>query len=249
MNIAAATDTGIVREKNEDAFWYDSRLQAMAVADGIGGHQGGEIASLIAAQSFGMFCSMLLPLDLPTPSLSEVMPVIIPAIDRLVTAVGNRTAHLAGMGTTLVGAVYRDRELHLLHTGDSRAAFISLKGRRLSWLTSDDNFAEYLVRQGKLTPKEARRSTWRHRLTACIGGFGPYDQHLDGHYQHLPWPEDTLLLLCSDGLLAGVEDEEIAAACVVSEHENLAGACRRLLQLAIDRGGQDNCTALLADRR
>lgn len=246
MKIAAATDTGLVRENNEDAYWFDSELKAMALADGMGGHNGGEIASLLATQSFGMFCNTLLSSQHLAGSVSAFIPKIIPTIDRLVTMTGNKTVYLTGMGTTLVGAIYSENMLHLTHSGDSRAAFISTVDGTLTWLTRDDNYAEYLVSQGKMTPAEARKSNYRHSLTACIGGYGDYGNISDVHYQRLEWPADKILLLCSDGLLDGVKDQEIVKCCNGNGRHNLAAACRELVKLANSKGGRDNCTVILA---
>jgi protein phosphatase len=248
MKIAAATDTGLVRENNEDAYWLDKELQAMALADGMGGHNGGEIASLLATQSFGMFCNNLLARQRLTGSISACMSEIIPSIDRLVRMTGDKTVYLTGMGTTLVGAIYSDNMLHLTHVGDSRAAFISLVNGELTWLTKDDNYAEYLVSRGEMTPEQARRSNYRHRLTACIGGYEAHGRITDAHCQRTDWPADNILLLCSDGLLDGNKDEEIASAVIKGNRHNLAGACKNLINLANSKGGRDNCTVILADR-
>lgn len=246
MKIAAVTDTGRVRNSNEDSFWIDTKLQAMAVADGMGGHNGGEVASLLATQSFAMLCDSMLSYKHLDNVLPATMPMVIPAIDKLVTMTGNKTVYLTGMGTTIVGAIYFANQLHITHVGDSRAAFISLSDGRLTWLTKDDNYAEHLVAHGWMTEEEARRSNHRHQLTACIGGYGEYVHIANVHYQQVAWTSDELLLLCSDGLLDGVKDEEIVKCCIDSANQGLSQVCRRLVNLANSKGGRDNCTAIMA---
>ncbi len=246
MKIAAATDVGFVRENNEDAYWYNTELQALGLADGMGGHSGGELASLLAVHGFSMFCETTLTRCQDKSALETSFSMVIPAINRMVTMAGNEIAYFSGMGTTFVGAVYQDGVLHLTHIGDSRAAYISTRDGSLTWLTRDDNYAEHLVQKGELTLQEARKSRYRHHLTACIGGHRDYRDIVNIHYQQLPWAEGDLLLLCSDGLLDGTDDQEIATSCLGGENMDLTAGCEHLIQLALSKGGRDNCTVVLA---
>ena len=247
MKIQAMTDTGLVRGNNEDAFWFDNGLQAIAVADGMGGQNGGEVASRLAVKNFATWCERILPHRSTATLFSTVYSAIIPAINKLVTQVSRNDNGLHGMGTTLVGTVFHEDCLHVTHIGDSRVAFISTIDKSLKWLTKDDNVAELMVVQGKLTPEQARRSHYRHILTACIGGREASNS-TDVHYQQLAWPRGCLLLLCTDGLLDNTEDHEIVDCCINVLPGNLAAACSNLVELANSNGGRDNCTVVLASR-
>jgi len=247
MKIQAMTDTGLVRTNNEDAFWFDSGLQAMAIADGMGGHNGGEVASRLAVENFAVWCKKLLSHRDTPPAFTAVYSTIIPAIDKLVMQAGRNDADLHNMGTTLVGTVFHEDFIHVIHIGDSRMGYISTTERNLKWLTRDDNMAQLMVLQGKLTPEQARRSHYRHTLTACIGGGGD-DPFSNIHYQQLAWPQDCLLLLCTDGLLDNTEDHEIVDCCINDASGHLDAACGNLVELANRKGGRDNCTVVLASR-
>jgi len=246
MKIQAMTDTGLVRQNNEDAFWFDHGLQAIAIADGMGGHKGGEVASRLAIENFALWCENLLSQQNTTALLSSAYSSIIPAIDKLITQTGRNDSDLHGMGTTLVGTVFHEDCLHITHIGDSRIAFISIIDKTLKWLTRDDNVAELMVAQGDLTPEQARRSHYRNSLTACIGGGTRLSN--DVHYQQLAWPRDSLLLLCTDGLLDNTEDHEIFDCCMNAPQGDLAAACGNLIELANVKGGRDNCTVILASK-
>jgi len=247
MKIQAMTDTGLVRQNNEDAFWFDNGLQAIAIADGMGGHNGGEIASRMAVENFAVRCERILSHRNTAALFSTMYSAIIPAIDKLITQASRNDNNLHGMGTTLVGTVFHEDCLHVTHIGDSRVALISTIDKTLKWLTRDDNLAEFMVVKGELTPEQARRSHYRHALTACIGGRG--ESHFtDVHYQRLAWPRDCLLLLCTDGLLDNTEDHEIVNNCINVLPGNLTAACSNLVELANSKGGRDNCTVVLASR-
>jgi serine/threonine protein phosphatase PrpC len=271
VEFGAVTDVGKVRSNNEDAYiicqigryWqklmtsvekempdrFDEKGYSMAVADGMGGHSGGEVASNMALR----ICVNLtlnaarwaLKLDNPTTRDQEIAKTLKRAedyfkkVDLALTEHAEKYPGLKGMGTTLTGTYSFGDDLIIVHVGDTRA-YLFRKGR-LVRLTHDDTMAQYLVDIGEITPEEAATHRLKHTLTSVLGGrSGKIDLHL-GH--HRLWNGDRILL-CSDGLTEMVNDETIAQ--VLQETESCQEACNKLLSLSLDNGGPDNITAVLA---
>jgi PPM family protein phosphatase len=230
----AGSDVGRARSGNEDSYFCGRTV--FAVADGLGGHQGGEVASAAAV-------APLAPLDgreLATPA--EAAEVLAAAIQEANSAILERAAgdpSLWGMGTTMTAAaITADGHLQLAHVGDSRAYL--LRDGALEQLTTDHTVVAELVRRGRLTPELAAIHPERSILTRAVGldpripvdtpdplDLRPGDQHL----------------LCSDGLTEAVPDVTIAE--LLSANEDGEAACRSLIDAANEAGGPDNITVVL----
>jgi PPM family protein phosphatase len=217
---------------------------SMIVADGMGGHAAGEIASQMAIS--GLVRLVLARADwILKFDRTHAEEVQRRAIQRLQDIHVELLAHakenpaLAGMGTTVTIAASLADDLQIAHVGDSRAYL--LRGTSLSRLTRDHTYVQQLVEGGHLSTGEAAKHRLRHVLTGVVGGTAEkvavdvdFVQLLDG----------DRLLLCSDGLTDLVPDAEIAR--VMMEMTTADQACHRLLDLALDRGGTDNITAIVA---
>ncbi|HEX2030944.1 MAG TPA: Stp1/IreP family PP2C-type Ser/Thr phosphatase [Actinomycetota bacterium] len=229
----AHTDVGRVREGNEDGFMADDPL--FAVADGMGGHQGGEVASRLALEALGRGAPRSPGDGDPSGRLAEVVR----EANLAVLEKASTDPALHGMGTTLTAVVAGDQRIHLAHVGDSRAYL--LRDGQLRRLTKDHTVVERMVEQGRLTPEEAEIHPQRSILTNALGVDA--DIRVD-EATHDIRPGDRLLL-CSDGLTGMVGEEEIAA--ILTDNADPQVAAEALVAAANEAGGQDNITALVLD--
>jgi protein phosphatase len=240
MKAAAMTDVGRVRPANEDSVFKDPEAGLLIVADGMGGHAAGEVASGIAAETIAAFLREKLPasgtLVLDAPRLLGE------AVRRADTAVRERAAAdpaLHGMGTTAVVAICRDDEVALAHVGDSRAYM--LHEGRLRRVTEDHSLVARMVAAGTITAAEARKHHLRNVITRSLG----FEGNAEAEVQILEWVRGDLLLLCTDGLTGMAEDDEIQTVLAGHGVDVEAGA-RALIELANAHGGADNVSAVVA---
>jgi protein phosphatase len=223
--VGARTDVGRVREGNEDSYMIHDPL--FAVADGMGGHRGGEVASKLALDTL-----------LKTTDGAALVEAVQDA-NRAVFERAGADPALAGMGTTLTAFLADGETLRLAHVGDSRAYL--LRESQLQRITTDHTVVEGLVEKGELTAQEAAIHPQRSILTRAIGVEG--EVQVDQASIDLR-PGDRLLL-CSDGLTGMIEDEEIHR--ILMEHRDPQAAADALVEAANEAGGQDNVTAIVVD--
>ncbi len=272
LDIGIVTHRGKVRSQNEDAYivyqtgryWehlqsslepgevpgrVDEKSYVLAVADGIGGRKGGEVASNLALRIIvnlilktGKYAAKL---DNPETRNQEIQAAMARAQDfflradqELLKYAENHPA-VQGMGTTLTSAYVFGQDLFTMHVGDSRAYL--LRNGKLYRLTKDQTFAQALVDAGTLTPEEGERHFFRHTLTSCLGGKGGKVDLEIHHYQLF---DQDLILICTDGLTDMVSESEIVTIC--SKESNAQSKCDRLLDQALQAGGKDNITAIVA---
>jgi PPM family protein phosphatase len=231
LRVGARTDVGRVREGNEDS--YMARDPLYAVADGMGGHQGGEVASKVALETLER---------LTLEASGDTAPSLVDAVreaNRDVLERASTDPGLHGMGTTLTALVSGGDRILLAHVGDSRAYL--LRDGDMEQLTEDHTVAEGLVQEGRLTPQEAEIHPQRNILTRALGVDG--DIEVD-ETTHGVRPGDRILL-CSDGLTGMVPEQEIQR--ILTELEDPQRAAEILVDAANDAGGQDNITAVVLD--
>jgi PPM family protein phosphatase len=231
---AAATDVGLVREGNEDSFFSGSTV--FAVADGMGGHVAGEIASSKALEPIATVDGR----SFPTPEeAQEALVEAITVANTEVIAEGDADPSLSGMGTTLTAVLVRHGRLHLAHVGDSRA-YLLRAGERISQLTTDHTLVEQLVREGRISREQAATHPQRSVITRAIG----VDREVDvDSFPPLELQPGDQVLLCSDGLTGPVSDERISA--ILLEIDDAEEACAALIDAAKDGGAPDNVTVVL----
>ncbi|MGH2693077.1 MAG: Stp1/IreP family PP2C-type Ser/Thr phosphatase [Actinomycetota bacterium] len=223
LHVGARTDVGRVRQGNEDS--YTAKEPLFAVADGMGGHQGGEVASSLA-------------LEVLTNGNGTLEKLVREANDQVFQRAAQDPG-LSGMGTTLTALRADGDVLRLAHVGDSRAYM--LRDGRLQRLTKDHTVVERLVDEGKLTAQEAEIHPQRNILTRALG----VDEALQVDQGAIePRPGDRLLL-CSDGLHGMVDEERIAH--ILAENADPQAAADSLVGAANEAGGQDNITAIVID--
>jgi protein phosphatase len=234
LESAAGSDVGLRRSVNEDRYAIAPELGLYLVADGMGGHTAGQVASDLAAESA---VRALETLEGAQPTLTEKLRYAVAAANREVFDTAQEKPHLAGMGTTLVALLWGGGRVALAHVGDSRAYLV--RHGKIRQLTDDHSLVAELVRRREITALAARGHPHRHVLTRAVGVRRTVEPDLA---ELTPTPGD-LFVLCSDGLTGHVQDEEIAAA--VSGEVDLDAACAQLIELANSRGGDDNTTVVV----
>ncbi len=234
LTAAARTDVGLRRSVNEDCFALASELGLYLVADGMGGHTAGQLASRLATAET---MEALQRVAEASATLTEKLRYCVAAANRQIFDTAQKKPELAGMGTTLVAVLTGPGRVALAHVGDSRAYLV--RGGRIRQLTDDHSLVAELVRRQEITPVAARGHPHRHVLTRALGVQRTVEADLA---ELTPAPGDVVVL-CSDGLTGLVSDGEIAH--IVTASRDLELACERLVDLANDRGGDDNITVAL----
>jgi protein phosphatase len=248
LRIAARTDQGMVRSHNEDNFYLREDLGLLVVADGMGGHASGEVASRLAVEVIrdyfddagpdkafvGAFDDRCLE---GTNRLAAAIRLANLAIHE--AAGGN--AKYAGMGTTVAAVLIQGNRMGIAHVGDSRV-YLARAGE-LSQLTDDHSLVMEQVRREMITREQAQEAENRNILTRALGIAPEVEVDLD----EMTLADGDRILLCSDGLSTMVSDEDILA--VVQGTQDVEAACETLVRMANDHGGRDNITVVLAEMR
>lgn len=224
----AITDTGLQRRANEDSML--ARAPLFVVADGMGGAQAGEVASRIAVETFGEDGE-----DFSDPE--RALSAHAHAANARIHELSHTDAAHAGMGTTLSAVYVGERDVSIVHVGDSRV--YCLRDETLLRLTDDHSLVDELIRQGRLTPEEAEEHPQRSIITRALGpeAYVEVDTR-----SFLARPGDVYLL-CSDGLTSMVDEQQMAALMLA--HPRLRDAGQALVDEANRQGGRDNITAVL----
>lgn len=233
MKIAARSDVGNIRKENEDRYFIAHDKKAIAIADGMGGHENGKIAAYIAIDTFAQYQDEIARNDFSEEKFAQIMN----AINQ---AVYNYKQHEAAgkmMGTTFSGIVIKNKTLFLAHVGDSR---VYLYRRGVLWqLTEEHSYLAELMRNGENAENISNAEKNKHILTKAIGP----EKIVDSQISTFDLEKDDLLLLCTDGLHNSVNDAEMAAA--LAKNEGLEDITDELVGLALERGGNDNITLVL----
>jgi len=226
---------GQVRSGNEDSFLLDHDLNLYAVADGMGGHAAGEVASRLAVEALKEAWAEG---GNPEPDADRMVRGFSLANDRIREEVEHDAAR-HGMGTTLVAVHFRGREARIANVGDSRAYLLRSGGFRQ--ITIDHSWVREQMDSGKISAEEAANHPFRNVITRALGTRPQVEVDL----QKLPIEAGDRLLLCSDGLTGMLEDEEIAR--IVLESADTSQAVTRLVEEANAAGGEDNITVVLIE--
>jgi PPM family protein phosphatase len=267
VDVSALSHTGHQRANNEDHFLVtkasrslqtittslpegdvpaqvDEVNYVMVVADGMGGHAAGEVASRMAIATL-----IKLALEVPdwilrvdagnTREIKRRSRTRVQKVGAMIVEHAQRDPALKGMGTTFTLARSLGRDLMITHVGDSRAYL--LRGRQLHRLTRDHTYAQLLVDIGELAPEDVASSQHRHVLTNALGGSS---EEVQVDTDRAVLEDGDRVLLCSDGLTDLVDDETIQR--LLRDAAGSKDACERLVQEALDRGGRDNVTVIVA---
>jgi serine/threonine protein phosphatase PrpC len=229
----SATDVGQKREHNEDSLLCNDTLGLYAVADGMGGHQGGEQASRMAVEVLER--EMVVRLASPAP-VAEAMREATVLASQAIYESAQRSPEQAGMGTTLTGLCFHDGTLTLCHVGDSRAYL--LRDGRARQLTEDHSWIQEQVRAGLLSPGDAIVSRFRNIITRSVG----FEPTVTPDLFTMPVEAGDCYLICSDGLSNYLSVDEIGR---VLGTQFYGEAGQALVEIANERGGDDNITCVV----
>jgi len=244
---AELTDTGRVREHNEDAIGSDGDIGLMVLADGMGGYNAGEVASGIAVQIVSDLATEAAAredrhdID-PHSGLMRQSIILRDAVyraNKIIFQTAQSQTYCEGMGTTIVACMFYDNKVSVAHVGDSRA--YRLRGGVFEQITLDHSLLQELVDRGFYSEEEAQRSTNRNYVTRALGVEPTVEVEVHER-EVLP---DDVYLLCSDGLPDMVEDEDIHLT-ISTFNASLDVVSQQLVELANDHGGRDNVSVMLA---
>jgi len=232
VHATARTHPGLQRENNEDSYHVGSRL--IVVADGMGGHEAGEVASAITAEHFAEIDQK--PAD---DGPYKTLAAAINSSSKAIAAAVESSPELAGMGTTVTAVLFGDRRIVVANVGDSRVYLYQRQHDRLTQLTSDDSFVQMLVDSGEITPEQAHDHPYRSVVLKSINGDA-----VKPRFTTLVRMYGDRYLVCSDGLSDCVEPGDIASALAI---EDIDAAADRLIELTLEAGAPDNVTVIVAD--
>ena len=235
FNSFAQTDLGLVREGNEDSAIYGANL--IAVADGMGGHAGGEVASAIAINALAQLLPVISDSEIDIDSREDLFLNITYEIDSQILEKSKQNPELAGMGTTLTALNISGNNVELLHIGDSRC--YRYRDNKLEQLSYDHTVMQELLDQGRLTPEEVFDHPQRSLLTQALMG----DSGLDPILVSYEIKADDKFLLCSDGLTNLLSDYEITKIIESKTDNDLIAA---LISEVKAKGAPDNITIIWA---
>lgn len=239
MRYASATDKGIVRKNNEDfqAVLNAGQDTVFVIADGMGGHAVGELASRTAVE----YVLYALPRELESAKnkkdIEDILRLIIEKANVRVYLGSLDNKEFKGMGTTLTIAVLRDWRLYISHIGDCRVYL--MHGSTLDRLTVDHTLVQELVDTGSITEEEALMHPKRHVLLKSLG----VNEFMSPDTYSFDISEGDLILMCTDGLYGYVDETEIRT--ILRRHKNLDACAAQLVSAANRAGGKDNVTVIL----
>ncbi len=241
MKAWGITDIGLRRRENQDTYAFEAfgapDTVAAVVCDGMGGVNGGQIASSLAVETFLHELHAYAHVDMTAEQVREMEAFCVAQANSAVYGRSLEDESYHGMGTTLVSAVVSPDSAVVCNVGDSRAYHIGANG--ITRVTRDHSLVESLIESGDITREEARTHPNRNLITRALGP----DKSIECDCFTVPFAEGDCLLLCSDGLIVTVEDEEMLA--IVRAETDGAHALDRLVELSKSRGAPDNVTAVL----
>ena len=245
LRVSGLTDVGRARKHNEDCYEIDRDRLLFVVADGMGGHSHGEVASRIAVDTIRDFIQRDNSSDAADGAITDgplrehsrrLRRAVRLAHDQVLDAI-HQDGSLQGMGTTVVGLLVRDRTAALAHVGDSRA--YRVRHGELRQLTQDHTWVHEQVKAGYLSEEQARHHPLKNVVTRALGS----DKEVLVDLQEIEVEAGDLYLICSDGLTTMLDDGEILR--IVQSGGSLDDTCRHLIAEANARGGLDNVTVIL----
>lgn len=239
METVWRTDKGKVRPHNEDAvdlFRSDFGSLVAVVADGMGGHRSGEVASRHAVQVIRRELRTLSP-DASTEEKKKQLSEAVLKANEEVHQLAAGNEDYRGMGTTVIAAVVNESEVVLAHIGDSRAYILHEGG--LYQITEDHSLVNMLLKHGQITEEEARTHPHRNMIVKALGT----NKEVEADLIVTPWEKKDILLICSDGLTGMVEERNIGL--VLTSNLSLSEQADQLIRMALDAGGTDNISLIL----
>ena len=240
INVAGDTDVGVIRDHNEDSFSIDKDQSLLIMADGMGGHAAGEVASTAAVESINqdVVSKIQEVQEGDEGAYGKILKDAVKSANRMIFQMAEDEPAKKGMGTTVTAMLIKGESYIISHVGDSRAYLIRDGG--ITQMTKDHSLVQEMIDGGTLSPEDARHHPERNIVTRCVGINT--DVEVDIYTGILR--EGDRVLLCCDGLSGPVEDSDILRA--ILDSGNPSAVCRQLISMANQNGGHDNVTAILA---
>ncbi|MBM7855746.1 protein phosphatase [Desulfohalotomaculum tongense] len=236
MRWSQITEVGLVRPDNEDNLLICADIGLFVVADGMGGHQAGEVASREALLCLEEQVRKMLP---EAGDRGQMMIQAMHRANKHVYDLASKNAGLHGMGTTVTACLLGDKEVLVAHVGDSRAYL--LRDNKITQVTDDHSLVGELVKNGSITEELAQIHPKRNILTQAVGVLPSIDVDL----YRIPLHKDDKLLLCTDGLTNHLKGSEINE--IVNNSRDLNDAVKKLANAALEQGGTDNVSIILIE--
>ena len=249
LRCVGLTDTGKVREHNEDTIAVDPDIGLLVLADGMGGYNAGEVASGIAVKTIVNLVKEQVEREdlnvqdreagLSRPTI--IMRDAIQRANKIIYQTARTQPQCEGMGTTVVAALFFDNKITIAHVGDSRLYRQKAGGEKIEQVTMDHSLLQELVDRGFYSAEEAQRAANKNYVTRALG----VEPNVEVEIQEVPVNKGEVFILCSDGLSDMVEDEDIHLT-INTFSANLDTVAKQLIQLANDNGGRDNVSVVMA---
>lgn len=230
------TDPGLLRSVNQDDFYIDLEGRFFIVADGMGGHAGGQEASQLAKKAIQTYLEQHWNSDIPS---EELLEQALYAANQSILQDQQEHPERADMGTTAVVVIFRQDQPWFAHIGDSR--LYRFRESKLDQITEDHTWVARAMKAGELTPEQARTHPWRHVLSQCLGRKDL--QKID--VQPMEVQQGDRLLLCTDGLTEELSDPLIESHLQANSDGEAAAAL--LIEAAKEKGGRDNITVVIVE--
>lgn len=249
---AAQTDVGLKRKYNEDSFLVDELTRVFVVADGMGGHAAGDVASKVAVEAVWDFCRQI-----PDESMADEMPYgqdgnlsfnanrLINAIKKAnsrIRDISTSSDEMAGMGTTVTAVAMNGGCVTIANVGDSRCYLFAQTGAKL--LTEDHSWVNEQLKKNLITEEDAKNHPWRNVITRALGSRDVVDVDTFEH----ELSDGDVLCLCTDGL-SGMVDDVTLFELLTQQETSLPERCGAIVDLAKQNGGVDNITVILLEFR
>lgn len=231
------SDIGLKRRRNEDSFWLDKNIGAAIVSDGMGGHAAGGLASSITVECFRRVIGRGLPGAKSLPEVEELLTDSLKAANRELLEAARKDPQKTGMGATAVAACLWRDSFVLINIGDSRAYLV--RNGKISQVTKDHTLMERLVKEGVISPEEARVHPQRNLITRAIGR----ENGIKADLFSVGIEPDDLLILCTDGLSKAISNAELLET--LRKSASLEKACSSLIDRILAAGAPDNVTVVL----
>ena len=241
MKVYMKTDTGKIRSSNQDAMFSvqpEPEVFCVAVCDGMGGANGGSVASELCVSTLQDQVQKAYHADMSDKSALQMLATAMYNANRVIYEKAQKSEELSGMGTTAVLALARQDRLFLAHVGDSRA--LLLRNGTVTQLTHDHTIVQAMVDSGQISEQQALKHPQKHIITRAVGVLP--DVEIDDSEWELQ--QNDLVLLCSDGLSNHLDNEQICRAAEQLAPKDLA---EELIALANENGGSDNITVIVID--
>lgn len=233
MNSTSISEVGLIRTNNEDSYLADDKKGLFIVCDGMGGHNGGEVASSMAVNILRQNVQYINNIDEALIALKNA----IQKANRQIWQTGKADPELLNMGTTIIAAAIIDNQMVVGNVGDSSLYLI--RGEKIEKISRDHTLAATMLDNGLLKPEELRNNSYSHILTRALG----VEETVEIDFFNYDLESGDRILLCSDGLTDLLDEKDIWAT--VTSNQDIAKAAQRLVHMALDRGGHDNITTIL----